>query len=64
MKKIKEAYDLNELQISFAYLTDGCGKKIENPKMLKIEYGGKILAMFTVSGTIDAFKKYNDWLER
>ena len=61
--KNREYYDFNQVKVSFGYLTDGCGKKADTPRIMKIEKDNKLLAMFTISSTVEAFQKYNEWLE-
>ena len=39
--KNKDKYDLTQIDIQLSYMTNGCGKKIDNPVYVKVIADGK-----------------------
>lgn len=54
--------DLTKIKVEFLYLTDGCGKKTQKPRVMKITSGNEIKTEL-VTTTAEAFAIYNKWLE-
>lgn len=59
--KNKDKYDLTKLRVDISYLTDGCGKKVDNMRYVIIKDGDKKLFGELVNDRpMDAVLK---WLE-
>ena len=59
--KNKDRYTLTDLTVDIAYLTDGCGKKIEGMRYLTIKDGKKTLLFEMIQGK--ASERLMEWLE-
>lgn len=59
--KNKDRYDLTTLSINGAYLTDGCGRKIDGMRYLTIKDGENTLLSELVHG--QTYKRFVEWLE-
>ena len=59
--KNKDKYTLTSLNITASYLTDGCGKKVENMRYLVIKDGEKTLLSELVHG--QTYRRFAEWLE-
>lgn len=59
--KNKDRYTLTDLTVDIAYLTDGCGKKIEGMRYLTIKDGKKVLLSELVNGK--PIERLMRWME-
>ena len=62
--KNKNIYNLSEITVRLSWLLDGCGKKVEKPRVLTIAYGNKLCLSAAVENFEHALKVYNEWLEK
>lgn len=60
--KNKDRYDLTELDIKLSYMTNGCGKKIDNPVYITIQNKGN--AVLEEATYDNPFRFLMKWLER